>query len=982
MLSSDEDDLDPNNGTPHLNEINAAYMNHGMNYYPKVVSTDIAGIEKNQFGATEKVYCKGSGLPTNQDARIFVVSNNDDWYDHDALLDLTGGFTTVTTDAAGNFGPTEIWAPELSDAGDYDIVADIDLDGHFDLDFTDTLDACDDNNVAGFVVVRGDFGDAPDNTENPAQAYPGVPGRFPSLFDTKYGAGSDYTGVFHKSVSEEWLGLSPTSNTTVENDALVSDEDSDDPLVVLVYEIGEPATTGDIVFPVTAVEEGWRYINILLDQNRTGRWTDPTDYVVRDLPVWIWGGTRHVSIGPFPLSLEDKSHWVRITLTKYPLEILNWNGSIPPGGLARGETEDHLLMPQNIEDDPLYDVNGGQKPIYIFRREVRPSNVLETPICDEPVDFWIDVSVNGGEPGDMPFTTVTLHHTHRIRGVGPGPNIWNVNNGPRLPVPSCITFGNNGDECQTPMRIRVGDPAVAFPFSACYPKPKDDRLWRSWITVVIDPPGIEFDSYYPDSNWVDYIESSSDPTIRIQEIPNTIQGHFEEVSIYAEDSTLLMGGFDFLIAYDASALTYMGAEPGQLLEDCDWEYFTYRHGADGNCGDACPSGLLRIIAIAETANGPFHPSCYGPPDTDPHELANMKFLVTNDRTFECQYVPIRFFWGDCGDNTVSSVDGDTMYVSDRVYDFEGVEITDSTVGFPTYFGVQPECLTGADPEKPTPIRFIDFINGGIDIICSKDIDDRGDINLDGLAYTIADAVMFSNYFVYGLSAFPDVTPTSVDGAVAATDVNADGMTLSVADLVYLVRVIVGDAVPYDDPYQKIVPVAMDYRVDNGVLSVDGSIGAALVVVDGEVTPVNLTDNMEMKYRFDGEHTRVLLYSLENNSFTGECLEVDGNIVKIEMATDKGVPVSTMLIPSEFALHQCFPNPFNPITTITFALPTATEYELVIFNVLGEVVETFEGYSEPGIIDIQWDASGYASGVYLYRLTASDFVDSKKAVLLK
>ena len=44
----------------------------------------------------------------------------------------------------------------------------------------------------------------------------------------------------------------------------------------------------------------------------------------------------------------------------------------------------------------------------------------------------------------------------------------------------------------------------------------------------------------------------------------------------------IMGGFDFLIAYDASALTFMGAEPGQLLEDCEWEYFTWRFV--NNCG--------------------------------------------------------------------------------------------------------------------------------------------------------------------------------------------------------------------------------------------------------------------------------------------------------------------------------------------------------------------------------------------------------------
>ena len=77
------------------------------------------------------------------------------------------------------------------------------------------------------------------------------------------------------------------------------------------------------------------------------------------------------------------------------------------------------------------------------------------------------------------------------------------------------------------------------------------------------------------------------PIITIEKTHNTLQGMYEYVSITIENSDLEMGGFDFLIAYDASALTFMEATPGQLLEDCDWEYFTYRYGAFGNCGDAC-----------------------------------------------------------------------------------------------------------------------------------------------------------------------------------------------------------------------------------------------------------------------------------------------------------------------------------------------------------------------------------------------------------
>jgi len=87
-------------------------------------------------------------------------------------------------------------------------------------------------------------------------------------------------------------------------------------------------------------------------------------------------------------------------------------------------------------------------------------------------------------------------------------------------------------------------------------------------------------------------------------------------------------------------------------------------------------------------------------------------------------------------------------------------------------------------------------------------------------------------------------------------------------------------------------------------------------------------------------------------------------------------------PNDFTLSQNYPNPFNPITTISFALPIATDYELVIYNVMGQEIVVFTGHSEPGIVKVDWDASVYASGVYLYKLTAGNFTDTKKMVLLK
>ena len=473
--------------------------------------------------------------------------------------------------------------------------------------------------------------------------------------------------------------------------------------------------------------------------------------------------------------------------------------------------------------------------------------------------------------------------------------------------------------------------------------------------------------------------------IVIEKTHGTIQGGHEYVSVYIDWSLLQMGGFDFLISYDASAIAAVGVTLGQLLEDCGWEYFEYRFGADGNCGNGCPSGLLRIVAIAEMNNGMNHPTCFGPTTTDPYELAVIDFTVTNDRTFECMYVPIRFFWADCGDNAISNVLGDLLYLDRRVYVYDGPLLWDEEDDvlypeaariFPGNYGAPDICLA-AEEGKPMPRRIIDFHNGGVDIICADSIDARGDINLNGIAHEVADAVLFTNYFVYGIGVFTE----NVNGQIAASDVNADGITLSVADLVHLIRVIVGDALPYFKPG---TPAKVNYvHADNGLMTVDGAqIGAAFVVAEGEVIPQLKADGMEMRYAFDGTNTRILIYSLDANSFTGEFLNINGNVLSIEMATADGNQVNAKLIPSNFSLAQNYPNPFNPTTSIAFSLPMASDYTLTIFNVSGQTIQTFEGANEAGNVVLDWDANDLASGIYFYRLDAGAFSQTKKMVLLK
>jgi hypothetical protein len=111
--------------------------------------------------------------------------------------------------------------------------------------------------------------------------------------------------------------------------------------------------------------------------------------------------------------------------------------------------------------------------------------------------------------------------------------------------------------------------------------------------------------------------------------------------------------------------------------------------------------------------------------------------------------------------------------------------------------------------------------------------------------------------------------------------------------------------------------------------------------------------------------------------------------RIHKTTSGGIGIQQISseIPETFTLHQNFPNPFNPITKIRFAVTNHTNkgeiISLKVYDILGRLVSTLVNQDlNPGIYETEWNASEVSSGIYFYSLSAGNFKQTRKMVLIK
>jgi hypothetical protein len=112
----------------------------------------------------------------------------------------------------------------------------------------------------------------------------------------------------------------------------------------------------------------------------------------------------------------------------------------------------------------------------------------------------------------------------------------------------------------------------------------------------------------------------------------------------------------------------------------------------------------------------------------------------------------------------------------------------------------------------------------------------------------------------------------------------------------------------------------------------------------------------------------------NGNFVGayDCSEV--------LATPEHNPE---VVPQSVELHPCYPNPFNPSTTISFSLPNVQRVSLTIYNLAGQTVETLlEGRQSAGRHQVEFNGAGLSSGMYFYMLQTGEYTATRKMMLLK
>jgi len=333
--------------------------------------------------------------------------------------------------------------------------------------------------------------------------------------------------------------------------------------------------------------------------------------------------------------------------------------------------------------------------------------------------------------------------------------------------------------------------------------------------------------------------------LEIADLHRLIQGRSYKIPVYKISGDVEISGFNLAIAFDSRIAESVRIIPGDSIADnfvCGWDRFDYKIEDNVPFQNNLVNSLVRIVCNYNSGR------LIDIPDST--ILFQIEIFVTNNRNYECAFMPLRFCWGNYNDNLVW-LDGNQCGIVMKYCDIKfrrfkkplNPIFPNKADYYPSTTGITIENLPSSSVQYAKPLLIL--YSGFVDILCSG-LDARGDISIGGGIDSL-DLVLYKDFFLYGLRAFK----IAIEAQIAASEVKEDGYPLTVEDFVF-------DIILYNSYYAR-------YEPPNGVF-------------DTEFITSNKKDCLNLKVQSDADLPAVwFVFNLDTTATAIDNIVLDSSI---------------------------------------------------------------------------------------------------------